>query len=107
MGNVLDFPLSIKPQTLQASRKTLVAQPPAAKTDPKDIPVVRINDICLAVAYYAGIGRLDTADAILQYVNVHKLYNNYLHVTKEIENLVGAIDAGMVVMGTFPSNIQK
>lgn len=99
MGNVLDFPRSIKPQPL---RKPSATQPPAAKTDPKDIPVVRINDICLAVAYYAGTGSLDTADAILQYVNVRKLHKNYLHVTKEIENLVGAIDAGMVVMGTFP-----
>lgn len=98
MGNVLSFPKSISPEPLRPSRKT--AQ--ATKVAPKDIPVVRINDICMAVAYYAGTGDLDTAQKILQYVNVHKLYSNYLHVTKEIEGLVGAIDAGMVIMGTFP-----
>lgn len=102
MGNVLTFPESIRPEPLRATRKASVAAPPAAATDPEAIPVVRINDICLAVAYYAGTGSIDTAHSILQYVNVHKMYNNYLQVTKEIENLVDAIDPGMVVMGTFP-----
>lgn len=102
MSNVLKFPKNIRPEPLLTSRKASVTRPPATTPDPKDIPVVRINDICLAVAYYAGTGSIDTAHMILQHVNVHKLYNNYLQVTKEIENLVGAIDAGMVVMGTFP-----
>lgn len=103
MSNVLTFPKSIKPEPLRVPRSNVsVAQPPAEKIDPNAIPVVRINDICLAVAYYAGTGNIDTAHKILQYVNVHKIYSNHLHVTKEIEDLVGAIDAGMVVMGTFP-----
>lgn len=91
MSNIVKFP------PISRTTKTTGS---AAKEE--KIHVVDISKMCLAVAYYAGTGQPDKAAEVLKYLDVYKLYDNFCHVTAEVEQLTDEIDVGMAALGTFP-----
>lgn len=72
-----------------------------------DIEVVPLSMLCMAVAYYAGIGDLHTAHKLKKFINVYEIYNDHVEVDYETVRLVEAIDIGMVVTGTFHLHKEK
>jgi hypothetical protein len=111
MSNILNFPTPEPPTPRLRSGQARPGQASRLQAGEnvttKGIHVVRIHNMCLAVAYYAGTGDPDTAQKILKYIDVYKLYNNYCHVTEEIELLMKGVDFGMACLGNFPTEEKK
>jgi hypothetical protein len=84
-----------------------IVQFPGTTKDSEPVPerheveVVPLNSLCIAVAYYAGIGELHTAHKLKKFINVYEIYHDHVEVTGEVVKLVAEIDIGMAVLGNF------